>query len=323
MVNLGGWQLEERSYPSIILVTLRQNGGDGTPYEMDFKVEPLSTPPTNIHVLIGRNGVGKTHLLDNMVNALVKADGGSSAYGYFSSPEQDKGERIFANLVLVSFSAFDSLEPLREEKDKTKGMPYTYIGLKRVPDSPRKLAPTKTPTLLKREFATSLEGCFKLYKRDIWRRTIKMLYYDAIFKDSEVEQKLANLDMGDMETFKSTAEETFQRFSSGHKIVLLTITRLIESIEEKTLVLLDEPEAHLHPPLLAAFVRVLSHLLVQRNGVRIIATHSPVVLQEVPASCVWNLRRSGNNRVAERLNNQSFAENVGILTSDVFGLEVD
>lgn len=46
--------------------------------------------------------------------------------------------------------------------------------------------------------------------------------------------------------------------------------------------LIDEPEGHLHPPLLSAFVRALSELLVNRNGVAIIATHSPVVLQEVP-----------------------------------------
>jgi predicted ATP-dependent endonuclease of OLD family len=68
--------------------------------------------------------------------------------------------------------------------------------------------------------------------------------------------------------------------SSGHAIVLLTITRLVATVEEKTLVLLDEPESHLHPPLLSAFIRALSDLLYDRNGVAIIATHSPVVLQE-------------------------------------------
>ena len=34
---------------------------------------PESQPPTNIHVLIGRNGVGKTHLLNHMTRALVEA----------------------------------------------------------------------------------------------------------------------------------------------------------------------------------------------------------------------------------------------------------
>ena len=73
---------------------------------------------------------------------------------------------------------------------------------------------------------------------------------------------------------------------------------------------------------MAAFIRALSDLLIQRNGVGIIATHSPVVLQEIPKSCVWKLRRSGREVNIERLEIESFGENVGILTSEVFGLEV-
>ena len=85
---------------------------------------------------------------------------------------------------------------------------------------------------------------------------------------------------------------------------------------------MDEPEAHLHPPLLAAFVRALSDLLINRNGVAIIATHSPVVLQEVPRSCVWKIVRHGRAAEASRPEIETFAENVGVLTREIFGLEV-
>lgn len=105
-------------------------------------------------------------------------------------------------------------------------------------------------------------------------------------------------------------------------MVLLTITRLVELVEEKSLVLIDEPEGHLHPPLLAAFVRALSELLIARNGVAIVATHSPVVLQEVPRSCAWVLNRSGLSARVDRPDLETFGENVGILTREVFGLEV-
>jgi predicted ATP-dependent endonuclease of OLD family len=104
--------------------------------------------------------------------------------------------------------------------------------------------------------------------------------------------------------------------------VLLTITKLVEKVEEQTLVLMDEPEAHLHPPLLSAFVRSLSDLLIDRNGVAIVATHSPVVLQEVPGRCVWKIVRHGGAARADRPEIETFAENVGVLTREVFGLEV-
>jgi predicted ATP-binding protein involved in virulence len=85
---------------------------------------------------------------------------------------------------------------------------------------------------------------------------------------------------------------------------------------------MDEPEAHLHPPLLAAFIRAVSDLLTNRNAVAIVATHSPVVLQEVPRSCAWKLHRHGGGSNIERPLIETFAENVGHLTHETFGLEV-
>jgi hypothetical protein len=54
----------------------------------------------------------------------------------------------------------------------------------------------------------------------------------------------------------------------------------------------------------------------------VIATHSPVVLQEVPRSCVWRLRRVGEFVFAERPQLETFGENVGALTQEIFGLEI-
>lgn len=82
--------------------------------------------------------------------------------------------------------------------------------------------------------------------------------------------------------FVQSTVPRFEKLSSGHKVILLTVAKLIELVEEKTLVLMDEPEEHLHPPLVAAFIRALSNLLTYRNGVGIVATHSPVIVQEVP-----------------------------------------
>jgi hypothetical protein len=98
--------------------------------------------------------------------------------------------------------------------------------------------------------------------------------------------------------------------------------KVTDLVTERTLVLIDEPETHLHPPLPAAFIRAVSDLLIDRNGVAIIATHSPVVLQETPRGCVWKLRRSGHLLKAERPEIETFGENVGVLTREAFGLEV-
>lgn len=103
---------------------------------------------------------------------------------------------------------------------------------------------------------------------------------------------------------------------------MLALIQLIDRITERSLVILDEPENHLHPPLLAAFIRALSELLIDRNGVALIATHSPVILQEVPKSCVWKINRNGSEVRADRLEIESFGATIGALTREVFGLEV-
>ena len=72
-------------------------------YELTFSVKPESNPPTNIHVLIGRNGVGKTHLLNNMVKSFIKTN---DSMGNFQIQDRGSGE-FFSHVISVSFSAFD------------------------------------------------------------------------------------------------------------------------------------------------------------------------------------------------------------------------
>lgn len=140
---------------------------------------------------------------------------------------------------------------------------------------------------------------------------------------SEIKKNSDNTNGVTMQNMKQPAMDLFKKLSSGHAIILLTITRIFEKIEEKTLVLLDEPESHLHPPLLSSFMRALSDLLIKKNAVAIIATHSPVVLQEVPKSCVWRLSRFGLEAKAERFDIETFGETIGTLTKEIFGLEVN
>lgn len=288
-----------------------------TPMEFSFNVIPNSNPPTNIHILIGRNGVGKTFLINNMINSLTKANDKLSKLGEFISTDENE-TKLFANLICVTFSAFDDFNHPPEQRDKSLGIKYSYIGLKAV-ENQDNLNEPKSSLLLQEEFVKSIIACKNNYRVSRWKRAINILESDPIFRAANITSLIDNDTENDIMGFSS---ELFRRLSSGHKIVLLSITRLVETIEERSLLLIDEPESHLHPPLLSSFIRAVSDLLINRNGVSIMATHSPVILQEVPKACVWKLRRNGAEAVAERLEIESFGENVGILTQEVFGLEV-
>lgn len=290
-----------------------------------FEVEPNSKPPSNVHTLIGRNGVGKTTCLNNIARAyrdklVTGMPGPSHTDKNRLRVFAEGGGGSFVNLISVTFSAFD---PFFTESASTTGR-YSYIGLKESLPADSQTADisyrVKNPNDLTLDFIKSGTKCLERPKQARWKSALTNLGADPIFAESEIIE-LAD-DVDDIDDWKEDAERVFRKLSSGHKIVLLTITRLVELVEEQSLVLLDEPESHLHPPLLSALIRTLSELLTAQNGVAIVATHSPVVLQETPKNCAWILDRSGNSARARRPVPETFGENVGRLTHEVFGLEV-
>ncbi|MEP4892247.1 MAG: AAA family ATPase [Aliiglaciecola sp.] len=298
-----------------------------------FLVKVRSAPNTNIHAFIGRNGCGKTTILNNMIDAITQP---SNCEYFFTEINNQNTHRIpkgyFRSLVSVSFSAFDPFTPPEEQTDPAKGTKYFYIGLKSRGDGDELNSLEK----LRREFVSALIGCLRnKNKKILWLDAIEKLCSDQNFENmglSILITRYANLrkkhsnnqvDSDEFnELFLQDIQSYLKRMSSGHAIVLFTITRLVDTVGEKSLVLLDEPEVHLHPPLLSAFLRTLSDLLYVKDGVAIIATHSPVVLQEIPKSCVWKVIRSREAIAIQRPDIETFGENLGVLTREVFALEV-
>lgn len=285
------------------------------PPPMDFVVTPHSTPPTNVHALIGRNGVGKTYFMQHLAKALLKGDPHDVSSGTLAPIGNNAQDWTFAGLIVVSFSAFDDFDLPPSQKNEVTA---NTIGL-RVKDPRTQEVRIKSPADLAKDFTDSFAFCRKGLRAARWYEAVTSLASDPVFDDANATELLHYSD-SDWET--NAFDFFHRRLSSGHKIVLLTMTRLVELVDERTLVLMDEPEGHLHPPLLSAFIRSLSNLLVRRNGVAILATHSPVVLQEVPMSCAWILQRAGHNTLAERPEIETFGENLGVLTRQVFGFEV-
>lgn len=311
------------------------------PPSLEFYVTPNSTPPTNIHVLIGRNGVGKSRCMQHLAKSVLGIEGAGTIAPItaertphsFSSADEDRW--VFSELISVSFSAFDEFDLPKPTTDEIKANSIGLRTSRRISVEPaddvqdgdarpftqrstRWVTTLKDPQELNDDFTESFGRCRTEPRLGRWRQAVETLCNDPLFAETNPQGLTEWRD----DEWKERAASYFRNLSSGHKIVLLTITRLVELVHERTLVLLDEPEGHLHPPLLSAFVRSLSDLLIRRNGVAIVATHSPVVLQEVPTSCAWMLNRSGYQASVRRPPLETFGENVGVLTSAVFELEV-
>lgn len=326
--------------------------------QLEFSLESNSNPPTNIHILIGRNGVGKTTLLRTMADDYLRHGlSGSDPYRDSDSRQgfhwPEGNSQAFTTVVSVSFSAFDTFFPHSEQSisgDGQQAASYEYVGLRR----PLKRDKDQTasewsgteetgeidgtedygakkesfPSVVKndkelaKEMSRAAQDCLHDLNKEMWLECLETLENDPTFKEWQLSDSVRNFEGDNYDDFRDAIEDVYEELSSGHKIVLLAITSLVATVKNRSLVLIDEPEAHLHPPLLSAYIRALSHLLGEREAMAILATHSPVALQEVPASCCWVLTRFGNSWRADRPRLETFAENVGQLTYEVFGLEV-
>jgi len=296
-------------------------------FRIDFDFRRRGRLPNRINALIGYNGTGKTRLLSNL--AIV-----ASGYGYGSKEDVlDKaaGRFIgnappFKTVVVVSYSAFDTFViPGRTEKEKERLQErgeifgYVYCGLRERSDDDAPAGEQayrlRTPTEVEAEFLSALKRVREADRMKNLLEILKPLLLDPSFQRIGLTQLYANCDDDEIGTL-------FRGLSSGHKVVLKIITELTAHISgaEPTLVLIDEPETHLHPPLLAAFLKSVRACLESFDGYAIIATHSPVVLQETPAKFVQVLRRMGDQNHVVTTSVETFAESIGVITQEVFNL---
>lgn len=87
-----------------------------------------------------------------------------------------------------------------------------------------------------------------------------------------------------------------QDLSSGERVLISLVIYLYNSQEKNVfpkLLLLDEPDAHLHPTMSQQFINVMKHTLVEKYGVRVImTTHSPSTVVLTPSDSLYEMSRS-------------------------------
>lgn len=246
--------------------TIGRNGDHVVPF--DFR--PVQGLPHRINVLVGVNGVGKTQLMARMAVALSSFEETTTVEARTAAGEtfEDAGVFIprpsFYGVVAVSFSAFDDFE-LPKRSDSVRYQ-YTYCGIRkpegglldemsianRIPAAIRKMNDAQQDLLLQ-AMAVAMP----------------QLEWESLPK----------------------GQAFYGRLSAGQRIVLNIISDLVLNLGKRTLVLLDEPELHLHPQLISTLMSVLTVILDELDCFAIVATHSPIVVQQVLARHVHVIQR--------------------------------
>ncbi|WP_237209297.1 AAA family ATPase [Rothia nasimurium] len=315
----------------------------------------------NIYSIIGKNGVGKSTLLKkiyadfNDANIIyTNRDGvieNSNAYFISLSPFEQKlqssAKKNYFGLQMDQEKIKTDIYKLFSDDLKSK---YSEDGLLKVDSS------TISRDIFFNSFANSVTNICMNNRFDRWVILIKKVVpawesYKDVFDEAQRlfnsarSYESINEFIKNSRCDKSNIKRKFSHFydnlfdlmyqqSSGISFAILVLTYIFYNITDNSLILFDEPENHLHPPLLSSIIDAVSWICNDTNSVALLATHSPVVIQQLVKENVFIL----DNNLDEVLDNEiekgyklshrnpeipTFGENIGKINRLIFSYEID
>lgn len=274
--------------------------------------------PGRINAIIGYNGVGKTTVLAGIAQVAASTLRRRNEADVIKQHGRFEGSsQRFATTIAVSYSAFDTFEvpdiesrPEWEEIEDDEKIGYHYCGLRRH-GAGTQANELKSEQKRLEELDAALALLTTSTRKDALNEALDPLLNEPSFRRSGT----------DFSFHDSAWKDRFTALSSGHQIALSIVVQLVAHMKVGSLALIDEPESHLHPPLLAALMKGIGIALDKTSSFAVLATHSPVVLQEIPKACVHVLRRVDEERRFDKPTRETYGENLGVLTSEVFNLD--
>jgi ABC-type cobalamin/Fe3+-siderophores transport system ATPase subunit len=298
-------------------------------------------PSRRAGIIIGANGVGKTHLLACIARVAYAPPAEREQLAAVEGTITDGPG--FPNILAVSYSSFDNFvppmlkgdDPEERRADFIAGRGrYIYLGL-RDPAALIEGSEVVPRLVTQLEMAETFANYIgRIRELDRFNTFAKIM--QPVLDETSV-RAYAGIpphdDLGEEEDFWTQDEvrveqlnrwiggdpaSAFLKLSSGHKIVLHQLAGMTAMLQQHGLVLIDEPETHLHPPLLAALMSAIRRLLSHQRAYALVATHSPVVVQEALADQVVILA-GREPTIVKAPSIETYGENVGALSREVFG----
>ncbi|MCM7454873.1 ATP-binding protein [Enterobacter hormaechei] len=305
-------------------------------FDLDRKVGK-----SNICLLIGKNGVGKTHILKKISEVITGVTDGEEHPPYFHkliviaySPFEDfyTEKEIFNKLTLKYSREGATSNKKSLKRQRLHVNEYSYIGFR----NQEGLFEAKYPVV------KSVESIIKILTYDeennwwnentrfrLLKETLSIsIDFDSISildndgKEIIIDERIKinnikgsiNLENGLI--FKKG--DAIIPLSSGQKIYTYMLPAIISELEEESLLILDEPELYLHPELEVGLINMLKYILSETKSFSLIATHSSILTREVERKAVTILRKIEGKTKAYQSSVETYGESIDVIVSEVF-----
>ena len=304
---------------------------------LNFIKNRMSDLPMNVYAVVGGNGSGKSY----KINQIIKE-------------HLEEGNK-FSQILHFSLSPFDNIindgsskEISDKWKDSDDEIIYEKVGFVSVKYPPILELLKKTEALALSDVKKYLDQ--KSNKYLVAENTLKEGFEGEISIKESFSYYIQNLlidliasedklkmwgDCLNFFTFESWVDDIINAFqdrkisktdiekidtlSSGQATILLYITKLVSSINQGSLIIFDEPETFMHPPMVKAFIRAVSQLMDNNKAFCLIATHSPVIIQEIPHCNVYKL---DSNHELTNICYKTYGQNLDTLYKNIYGIEL-
>lgn len=326
-----------------------------TPIRLDFKcphgVTGIDSIPYGMVAFIGHNGCGKSSLLYDLVSLIYTPP--TQRFIMKDVIKMEPSDVGINKLMMFSYSVFDNFRfpgntlsdyrLMAEGVDSRQGR-FIYCGIRDVkqemeilinnhiataPDPNQKNNNTivqekrvnevklKTVQRLAEEFSAALNVVSTNYElREEWNAMAE-----------RCEKVLPSL-YQDFRHFSGTSLvwdsdnriEYYMNMSTGVKFFLHIMSHIYAYNEDNSILLFDEPENHLHPPMLSFMMNEIRRAMRNTHSIMLVATHSPVILQELFAKNIYVINRDGGTLSFRHPLTETYGENFGYINRIVFGL---
>lgn len=267
--------------------------GFSVPHEVKFDFQEHKGLPHRVMAFVGKNGTGKTAVLAEMAKHLSGIE--EERKGVF-----EPRSPFFSRTVVVSYSPFG---PFRYPRLQTSS--YRYCGI-------LSTRGRLDSSILEKRIKKGISEIHEQNRRDAW---LSALHTAGLFDNEPVIREVESIDSPD-EVFR-----LWGRMSSGHYYASLLLTDVVANLLEDSLLIIDEPELYLHPNMVSGLMRAVDELLGPERfkSYALVATHSPIVIQEIPGRSVRVFSRIGSEPHCLTLDFESFGESLTNIVNQVFG----
>tara|TARA_B100001971_G_scaffold84647_1_gene78040 strand:+ start:157203 stop:158870 length:1668 start_codon:yes stop_codon:yes gene_type:complete len=307
------------------------------PHQINFRFSQDAILPKRINIMIGKNGLGKSQALNKIVHSLV---GRPDHLNNLRDPKGKSPRPLINRLIAIGTpgEVFNTFPRPRVKRPRIK---YKLLNMARNSKSQNAVTGASFQQLLRSEDVIGNRFRFDIFYDSVSKClpvddiVIPIDDYDGLppfyplsgFKERNLGEQKRLLLLGAISEKaepKIFRDGTIYPLSSGQlsffKVALLACLH----IENGSLVLLDEPETHLHPNLVSDFISLLNTLLKSTGSYSIIATHSAYFVRETSREQVHVFKEMpdrGISIVNPRL--KTYGANIGDISHFVFDDNID